>query len=309
MIIYRETQSPVSGAASAKPVLRRGGPMRFSRVCGLVGLLLCLALGAGRASAVDGVGTLFRFGVSARSLGVGGATAAFSDGAAAATLNPAALGWVRQVGIASLYVDQFGGVSYGALAFSAPYVGMAAAFVDSGWISSDASGFRFTAQGLVGAVGIPLGPVSAGARWRFLRSATPFAGHGWALDAALLLDLGAVQIGAVWDAAASSPMTYDGGKAEAWDSDLRVGAALTLSPFEGVTWTVTSDVAGILHAPFRIVGGLEAWVGALAARLGWDGQGLTFGLSVRVSGIEVDWSCAARSDLGTSHRVSLEVLF
>jgi hypothetical protein len=50
-------------------------------------------------------------------------------------------------------------------------------------------------------------------------------------------------------------------------------------------------------------------VGALAARLGWDGQGLTFGLSVRVSDIEVDWSCAARPDLGTSHRVSLEVLF
>ncbi|MEI6171423.1 MAG: hypothetical protein WCQ45_02955 [bacterium] len=283
--------------------------MRASRACGIVALLLCLTLGAGRVGAADGVGALFRLGVSARSLGVGGATAAFSDGAAAATLNPAALGWVRQMGIASLYVDQFGGVSYGALAFSAPYVGMAATFVDSGWIASDASGFRFTAQGLVGAVGIPLGPVSAGARWRFLRSATPFAGHGWALDAALLLDLGAMRIGAVWDAVASSPMTYDGGEAEAWDSDLRVGAALTLSPFEGVTWTVTADVSGVLYAPLRVVGGVEAWVGALAARLGWDGQGPTFGLSVRVSGIEVDWSFTARPDLRTSHRVSLEVLF
>jgi hypothetical protein len=216
---------------------------------------------------------------------------------------------VRQVGLASLYVDQFGGVSYGAVAFSAPYVGMAAAFVDSGWISSDASGFRFTGQGLVGALGIPVGPVAAGARWRFLRSATPFAGHGWALDAALLLDVGTVQIGAIWDAAASSPMTYDGGEPEAWDSDLRVGAALTLSPFEDVTWTVTADVSGILGAPVRVVGGVEAWVGVMAGRLGWDGQGPTFGLSVRVSGVEVDWSCAARSDVGTSHRVSLEVLF
>jgi hypothetical protein len=283
--------------------------MKVSRICGIVGLLVGLVLGAGRASAADGVGSLFQLGVSARSLGVGGATAAFSDGAAASTLNPAALGWVRQMGLASLYVDQFGGVTYGALAFSAPYIGLAVMFADSGWIASDESGFRFTAQGLVGAVGIPLGPVSAGGRWRFLRTATPFAGHGWALDTALLLDLGALQIGAVWDAVASSPMTYDGGKAEAWDSDLRVGAALTLSPFEAVAWTVTADVAGILHAPFRVVGGLEAWVGALAARLGWDGQGPTFGLSVRVSGIEVDWSCAARSDLGTSHRVSLEVLF
>jgi hypothetical protein len=280
--------------------------MRVSRACGVVVLVLCLALAA---SAADGVGALFRLGVSARSLGVGGAMAAFSDDAAAATLNPAALGWVRQIGLASLYVSQFGGVSYGALAFSAPYVGLAAAFVDSGWISSDPSGFRFTGQGLVGAVGVPVGPVAAGVRWRFLRNATPFAGHGWALDAALLLDLGAVQFGAVWDAAASSPMTYDEGEPEAWNSDLRVGAALTLSPFEGVTWTVTADVSGILGAPLLVVGGVEAWVGVMAGRLGWDGQGPTFGLSVRVSGIEVDWSCAARSDLGTSHRVSLEVLF
>jgi hypothetical protein len=283
--------------------------MSALRVGGIVALLLYLTLGAGHASAASGVGTLFRFGVSARSLGVGGAAAAFSDGAASATLNPAALGWVNQMALASLYVNQFGGVSYGALSFSAPYVGLAAAFVDSGWISSGTSGLRFTAQGLVAAVGVPLGPVSAGARWRFLRSATPFAGHGWALDAALLLDLGTVRIGAVWDAAASSPMAYDEGESETWNPDLRVGASLTMSPFESVVWTVTADVGGILGAPFWVVGGLEVWVGALAARLGWDGQGPTFGLSVRVSSIEVDWSCSARSDLGTSHRVSLEVLF
>jgi hypothetical protein len=283
--------------------------MSVSRACGIVGLLLCLSLGVGRAGAEEGVGALFRLGVSARSLGLGGATAALSDGAAASTLNPAALGWVREMGVASLYVDQFGGVSYGALAFSAPYVGMAAAFVDSGWIGPDVSGFRFTEQCLVGAVGVPIGRVSAGARWRFLRMATPFSGHGWAFDAALLLDLEAVRVGAVWDAVASSPMTYDEGETEAWDSDLRVGVAVTLSPFESVTWTVTADVSGILVTPLRVVGGVEAWVGALAARLGWDGQGPTFGLSVRVSGIELDWSCSARSDLGMSHRVSLEVLF
>ena len=103
--------------------------MSASRACGIVGLLLCLSLGAGRAGAEEGVGALFRLGVSARSLGLGGATAALSDGAAASTLNPAALGWVREMGVASLYVDQFGGVSYGALAFSAPYVEIGRAHV------------------------------------------------------------------------------------------------------------------------------------------------------------------------------------
>ncbi len=276
--------------------------------CLLAAVLGALIVGC-CALAEDGVGALFELGVSARSLGLGGATVALDDPAAAPTLNPAALGWVEGIGVASLYVDQFAGVSYGAVSFSAPWVGLAAGFVDSGWISSGGSGFRFTAQGLVGAVGIPMGPVSAGARWRLLRAGSPFVGHGWALDGALLVDLASVRIGAVWDAVASSPMDYGGGEVQSWDPDLRVGAAVTLVPFESVSWMGTIDIKGILDPPWRIIGGAEAWVGVLAARLGWDGQGPTFGLSLRVSGIELDWSCAARSDLGTSHRVSLEVLF
>ncbi|MCX6091354.1 MAG: hypothetical protein NTX23_00580 [Candidatus Bipolaricaulota bacterium] len=261
------------------------------------------------ARAADGIGALFDLGVSARSLGVGGARAAFSDDAAAATLNPAALGWVRGINVASLVVDEFGGVAYGSVAFSAPYVGVSALVVDSGWIASGDSGFRFAAQGIGAAAAVPLGPVGVGARWRFLRYGAPFEGHGWALDGGLLLDLGALRVGAICDAALSAPMAYEGEKTETWKRNLCLGAAVTLTPIEDVMWTATADVDGILHGPWRIIGGLEIWVASLAARLGWDGEGPTFGLSVRVSGIELDWSCAARPDLGTSHRVSLEVLF
>ncbi len=266
-------------------------------------------LGGWTSVAEEGVGALFRLGVSARSLGLGGASAALDDRAAAATLNPASLGWGEGIEVASLYANLFGGVHYGAVSFSAPYVGLAGAFVDSGWIPSGESGVRFTSQSLVGAAGVPVGPVSAGARWRLLRVGSPFSGHGWALDAGLLLDLGMVRVGGVWDAVASSPMTYDTGKSEAWEPDLRLGAAVTLSPLDDVVWTATADVDGILNAPLRVHGGTEAWVGVLAVRVGWDGEGPTFGLSLRVSGAEVDWSCAARSDLGMSHRVSLKILF
>jgi hypothetical protein len=270
--------------------------------------LVVVALG-GSAWAVDGVGALFDLGVSARSLGVGGACAAFIDDAAAAALNPAGLAWVEGISVTSLYIDQFGGATYGAAAFSAPYVGVTALLVDSGWITSGDTGFRYTSQALSVAAGAPIGPVAAGLRWRFLRSGSPAMGHGWAADGALLVDLGAVHLGAVWDAAVSSPMMYGDGETESWASNLRVGASVSLAPVDGVVWSAAADVERILHGPVRLVGGVEVWVKSLAARLGWDGEGPTIGLSVRVSSVEIDWSCAARSDLGASHRVSLEVFF
>ncbi len=270
---------------------------------------LAILIGGWSAWAADGVGALFDLGVSARSLGVGGARAAFLDNAAAAALNPAGLAWVQGISVASLYVDQFGGVTYGAASFSAPYVGVTALLVDSGWITSGDAGFRYTSQAMSFAAGIPIGPVAVGLRWRFLRAGTPTTGHGWAADGALLVDLGAVRLGAICDAAVSSPMMYDGDETEPWSPNLRVGAAVSLAPADGVVWTAAADVERILHGPLRVVGGLEVWVSSLAARLGWDGEGPTIGLSVRVSGVEIDWCCAARSDLGTSHRVSLEVFF
>lgn len=268
-----------------------------------------LGISVGEAAAAGGVGALFDLGVSASSLGVGGARAAFRDDTAAAALNPAGLAWVDGVGIESLYVSQFGGVAYGAVAFAAPYLGVAASLVDSGWIPSGDSGFRFAAQGIAAAGAVPLGPVALGTRCRFVRVGAPFGGHGVALDAALLVELGTVRVGAICDAIASLPMVYDGDLREAWRAELSFGAALTLTPMDEVVWTITTDVDGILRGPWRAIGGLEVWIGPAAARLGWDGGGPTFGLSLRIAGVELDWACAARSDLGASHRLSLEVLF
>lgn len=270
---------------------------------------LAILVAGWSAPAADGVGALFDLGVSARSLGVGGARAAFVDDAAAAALNPAGLAWVEGIHLGSLYVGQFGGVAYGAAAFSAPYVGVTALLVDSGWIAAGDEGFRYTSQAVSFAAAVPIGPVAAGLRWRFLRVGTPTEGHGWAVDGALLVDLGAVRLGAVCDAVVSSPMAYGNDETEDWNPNLRLGAAVVLSPVADVVWTLAADVERILRGPMRLIGGLEVWVSSLAARLGWDGEGPTLGLSVRVSGIEVDWSCAARPDLGASHRVSLEVLF
>jgi len=267
---------------------------------------LAVALGA---SAAGDVGAAFGFGVSARSLGVGGAHTAFLDEPAAATLNPASVGWVERVGCGSLYVQQFGGVSYGAVAFSAPYVGMSVALLDSGWITSGDDGFRYAAQALSCSVGAPIGPIAVGIRWRFLHVGAPFIGHGWAADVGTLAELGFLRVGAVFHAALASPVHYERGRDQAWDRSLSLGMAATADVAPDVLIIATIDAKGAFSRSLRLVGGVEAWIGSLAGRLGWDGAGPTLGISVRVGGAEVDWSCAARSDLGTSHRVSLEMLF
>jgi len=270
---------------------------------------VAVAAAVGQISDAGGVGALFDLGVSANSLGVGGARAAFRDDAAATALNPAGLAWVEGVEMGTLYVAQFGGVTYGAVAFSAPWVGLAASFVDSGRISSGGTDLRFGAQGVALAGALPLGPVAVAARWRFLHAGELLSGHGWALDAAALVELGPVRVGAIYDALASGAMTYEGGGRETWDSSLCFGAAVTLVPIDGVGWAFTADLDGLLNGPVHVAGGLEVRFGPATARLGWDGWGPTFGASVRVREIEVDWSCAARFDLGMSHRLSVEVLF
>lgn len=267
-----------------------------------------MALSLGALAAGD-IGALFDLGTSARSLGVGGARVAFPDDVAAVSLNPAALAWVRDLGVASLYVEQFGGVGYGSLEFSAPYMGLGVSFLDSGWIASGATQFRYASQSFSCAAAVPIGPVALATRWRFLRVGSPYEAHGWAFDAAMLVRFGDVRAGAIMDSAVSSPVVYQGGETEPWRRDIALGASWMTEPFDDVRCALAADVSGVLTGAWRLVGGIEAWVGPLAARVGWDGDGPTFGLSVRVSGIEVDWSCAARSDLGTSHRVSVEVLF
>ncbi|MEW5825586.1 MAG: hypothetical protein AB1778_02040 [Candidatus Bipolaricaulota bacterium] len=276
---------------------------------GFVAAGLLLVAGRSGAEPAEGVGTLFRLGTSARSLGWGGVSAAVADGVGALA-NPAALGRIETLGVSSLYASGFGGTSYGALDFAAPLVALSAVFLDSGAIPLGAGALRFTSYGLVGSVGLPIGPVGVGVRWRFLRVAQPFVGHGWALDPGLLVDLGRLRLGLIWEAAASAPMVYEGSvRSDAWTPDLVLGAAWTVSPAEDVVWTAAADLRGALRGRTTLVGGMEAWIGGLGARVGWDGSGPTFGLSAVLSWLRVDWSTSVRSDLGASHRISLGVAF
>jgi len=254
-------------------------------------------------------GSAFELGASARGLGLGGAFIALVDDETAVIHNPAALGQLSSAGFSSLYVRQFSGITYGSVSLAMPWIGLNVSLLDSGVIPSSQGAFRYSSQAITLSGGIPIGPFGVGARWRYLRISSPSSGGGWTVDPALLVNVGSIRIAAMFESAYSVPIAYDSGTDESFDPSLRLGIAATLSPSPDVWWNAAFEASGLFSAKVRFGAGLEAWIGGLGARVGYDGYGPTFGLTIRFSGLQLDWAYAMRSDLGSSHRASLTFRF
>ena len=249
-------------------------------------------------------GAAFELGASARGLGLGGAFSALVDDETAVIHNPAALGQLARVGFSSLYVRQFGGITYGSVSLAMRGIGLNVSLLDSGVIVSPQGSFRYASQAITLSGGVPIGPVGLGVRWRYLRVSAPSSGGGWSIDPALMLDVGSIHVAAMFESAYSVPIRYDSGTDESFDPSLRLGIAATLSPTPDVWWNAAFEVSGLFAAMTRFGAGLEAWIGGLGARVGYDGDGPTFGLTIRFSRLQFDWAYSMRSDLGNSHRAS-----
>ncbi len=271
-------------------------------------LFLTLILGSA-ATAGTPVGNVFELGASARGLGLGGAFVALVDDETAVVHNAAALGRLSTMGLSSFYVRQFGGVTYGSLCLAMPWVGLSVSLIDSGSIPGTQGTFRYASQAYALSVGVPLGPVGVGVRWRSVHVSSPVSGRGWTLDPALQVDLGSLQLGAVLESAASAPMAYVSGSEEEFTTSLRLGVAATLSPAPDVWWNAAFEAIGLLGREPGFGAGLEAWMHGLGARVGYDGHGPTVGLTLKVKNAQLDWAYAIRRDLGESHRVSLAFRF
>jgi len=269
--------------------------------------LVAMICAAWIATGTEGVGAAFEMGASARALGIGGAYLALADDETAALHNPSALGSLEEIGFSSMFVRQFGGVTYGSLTVAIPWIGVNVSFVDSGEIASLQGSFRYASQAVTLSGGIPLGPVGLGARWQYVRASSPTVGNGWSLSPAVRVDLGSLRIAALLESALSGAMSYETGAQEDFEPALRLGVAAVLSPSPDVWWNAAFEVSGIFTDAIAFGGGLEAWIGGLGARVGYDGWGPTFGLTARVSSLQVDWAYAVRPDLGSSHRVSFSL--
>ena len=150
----------------------------------------------GWATGYENVAGIFQLDVGGRPSGMAGAFLALADDESVAYYNPAGLGWVRGMGVTTLFSRQLETVTYGAVSASLPYVGITLLRLDSGWIpSGEGDGFRYVSQAGVLASGVSIGPVGVGARAKFYQVVSPVRAAGWALDPALLIVTETVRFG------------------------------------------------------------------------------------------------------------------
>lgn len=275
----------------------------------VVVLMMMLLASSWSGWSVGLTGSAFELGASARGLGIGGAFMALVDDETATIHNPAALGQLDGIGFSSLYVRQFGGISYGSVSLAMPWVGFNLSLIDSGAIASPQGYFRYGSQAITISAGVPIGSLGIGVRWRYLHVSSPISGGGWSIDPSLMIDGGNIRLAAMFESALSSPISYESGADEPFDPSLRLGIAATLSPSPDIKWNAAFEAAGLFSARTWFRAGIETWIGIFGARVGYDGHGPTFGLTIRLNGLQLDWAYAMRSDLGNSLRGSLSFRF
>lgn len=254
------------------------------------------------------VAAIFDLSTSARAAGMGGAFVALSDDESAVFYNPAGLGWVDNVSFSSLLARQFDAVNYASLQFALPYFGAAVIYLDSGPIEGDEDTFSYTSGGGIVSTGFNIGPVGIGGRFKVYRTTSPNDATGWALDPALLVVTDIIRVGVMVENAYSEPIVFFS-HTEGWTPRTRIGIAMTLAAGDGVEVNATVEGAGLFSGSPRLYAGFETYVDGLAVRVGYDGDGATFGLSVRFSSFQIDWAYITRGAFPDTHRVSLGVRF
>lgn len=281
--------------------------MSRTKVAALIGVALLGLLCKG--TELANVAAIFRLGMGARPLGMGGAFVALADDENAAFYNPAGLSWIDHIGLTSFFSRQFGVASYGAIGLSFPYFGVSFLHLDSGWISTGEDGFRYVSQAGVVSSGFHIGPVGLGVRGKLYRVREPYTAFGWAVDPAFLVVTDIVRVGLLVENCYAQPIAFGNGHTEEWETGIRLGTAVTLKPSEGVKWNILFEASGLFSAIPELAAGLEVWVGGMAARVGVAETGTTLGMTVRFANFRVDWAYATRLDLGDSYRVSLTFSF
>jgi len=260
------------------------------------------------ASQYGNVAAIFDLSPSARAAGMGGAFVALADDESAVFYNPAGLGWIHNISLSSLVARQFDAVNYASLQLALPYFGAAILYLDSGPIEQGEETFRYSSGGGVVSTGFNIGPVGIGGRFKVYRTTLPNEIIGWAFDPALLVVTDIVRVGLLVENAYSEPIVFPS-HTEDWTPRTRIGIALTLSPSAGVGVNASVEGAGLFSSSPHLCAGVETYVDGLAARIGYDGEGATFGLSVRFSLFQMDWAYITRDAFPDTHRVSLEFRF
>ncbi len=256
--------------------------------------------------AYHGAGLPLELGGGARALGMGGAFLAVADDEWATLSNPAGLSGLRRWGFTGTHARQFGAVSVTTLGVAGPWLGVLLTVVDSGLIEPDLS---YVALGGVAAAGIPVwGGLSVGVRGRAVRNVAPGDAAGWAVDGALLWR-GPVVVALLWEALWAEPIGGSGSHSEPWPQRLALGAALPLPLPRPVSGQVAASVEGLGTGPLSVRGGGELWLQGLGLRAGLSPGTFSYGLSVRLGGLQLDWATVLHGILGPTYRGTVTIRF
>ncbi len=304
---------------------------------GLIGLSPALGKAQNIVSVLD-------LGMGVRPWGMGGAFTGLADDENALLYNAAALAYLEGARFGALFERRFGIVNHGTVAFAARNLGLGLMFLNiSGLPKREGretlSTFSYSNLAAVASFGMPLSAIpglaasvprniAVGLRAKLLRVNTLPDGRGsaLALDPSFLVEfkmlqlggfaLERVRVGAVIDNLLGLGIRYGSGHTEGWKLGLRVGASVTTA--EGLTLALDLDTSGTLHlgSEFRLRGiGLETLGltgGGLALRFGsLLGRQFapTFGLSLSMNNMQIDYAFITHSLLPASHRLSFGMAF
>ncbi len=255
------------------------------------------------------VGEIMQFGVGARAVGLGNAFLPLADDETAAFYNPAGMGWINHISLTSYFSRQFDTITYEAVGVSIPHIGASLMRLDSGWIKADSGGFSYISEcGVIGA-GFALGPVGIGGRLKVFSVQSPYVAFGWAVDPALLIVSDVMRVGIMVENAYSQPIVLPDATVEEWPLHVDAGVALHTRIGNKVEWNATFVANDLFTPAVRVAYGIEAWVGGLGTRAGWNTCGPSLGISVRFPSMRIDFAYTESEGLGGSYGASVTFNF
>jgi len=274
-------------------------------------------------------GALLDLGQGARPMGMGGAFLGLADDENAVYYNPAALAYLDEFGVTTLWSPQFGFVDYGGVGLARRYVGLSTSILYSGSIdvpnefgADTGTSFSYiSGNGAIG-FGFPLfSGLSVGGKVKYYYSHLTVDstddGYGWSVDPAFLAKGGNFGLGVMVENALTGGLLYGSDHREELEKKLRAGISFSSWIDENMKLNLLADIEtpldSIVAADFGSITphlGIELWLSGIGVRTGYSGRALTVGTSLEISNLRMDWALSAyQSGITETHRVSLVYRF
>ncbi|MBS3735878.1 MAG: hypothetical protein V5A87_02905 [Candidatus Bipolaricaulota bacterium] len=290
--------------------------------------LAVLLLMAGTASGQDeysNPGALLDLGRGARPMGMGGAFIGLADDENAVYYNPAALGFLDEFGVTTLWSPQFGFLDYGGIGFARKYVGLSTSALYSGSIAvpnefgaDTGTSFSYLSGNGVLGFGFPLlSQLSLGGKARYYYSHLTLDssedGYGWSVDPAIIAKGENFGLGIMVENALTGGLVYGSNHREELERKLRAGISFSSRIDRRMKLNVLADLEApldsVAEANYELITphlGIELWLSGVGVRAGYNGRALTVGSSLEITNLRLDWALSAyQSGLTETHRVSL----